>query len=52
MEKFKSPKILITDHYDEEIRHVDIYIEELLEKYKEKDLLPETNRSIISDTIN
>ena len=39
MEKFKSPKLLITDHYDEEIRKVDVYIEELLETYKGTDLL-------------
>ena len=51
MDKFKSPKLLITDHYDEEIRQVDIYIEQLLEKYKENDLLSkeEIKRSNIDD---
>ena len=49
MDKFKSPKLLITDHYDEQIRQVDIYIEELLEKYNENDLLPDAiDRSNIS----
>ncbi len=31
--------MLIVDHYDSEIRQVDILIEELLEKYNEEDLL-------------
>ena len=48
--KFKSPKLLITDHYDEEIRQLDIYMEELLEKYNENDLLPgETENNINFD---
>lgn len=40
MEKFKNPKLLITDHYDSIIQQVDIYTEELLAKYTENDLLP------------
>ena len=53
MDKFKTPKLLITDYYDEQIRQVDIYIEELLEKYNENDLLPEeTKRSCNSDDIS
>ena len=46
MENFKTPKLLITDHYDKLIQQVDIYIEELLEKYNENDLLPEDNEEI------
>lgn len=40
MEKFKTPKLLITDYYDEVIKQVDIYIEELLENCKKSDIFP------------
>lgn len=43
MENFKTPKLLITDHYDSVIRQVDILIEELLEKYNENELMSEEN---------
>lgn len=46
MENFKTPRLLITDHYDKLIQQVDIYIEELLEKYNEHDLLPVDNGEI------
>ena len=32
MDEFKSPKMLIIDHYDSMIRQVDIFTEELLSK--------------------
>jgi hypothetical protein len=49
MENFKNPKMLIVDYYDSLIRNVDIYIEELLEKYNETDLLPTIlkNRNLV-----
>lgn len=37
--EFHSPKMLIVDYYDDLIRDIDIYTEELLEKYSEDDLL-------------
>lgn len=40
MEKIKSPKLLITDHYDKMIQKLDISIEESLENYNENDLMP------------
>ena len=43
MENFKTPKLLITDHYDSVISQVDILIDELLGKYTENDLLSEEN---------
>ena len=51
MEKFKSPQLLITDHYDELIRQVDVYVEELLEKYNEKtgsNLIIKSKKGILS----
>jgi hypothetical protein len=38
MDEFKSPKMLIIDHYDSMIRQLDIFTEELLDKCEEKDL--------------
>ena len=37
--EFHSPKMLIVDYYDDLIRDIDIYTEELLEKYSQDDLL-------------
>ena len=39
MDEFKSPKMLIIDHYDSMIRQLDIFTEELIEKSDEKDLV-------------
>lgn len=39
--QFHSPALLITDYYDELITDVDVYTEELLEKYKRDDLMPQ-----------
>lgn len=38
--EFHSPKLLIVDYYDSLISEIDIYTEQLLEKYTENDLLP------------
>ena len=37
--QFHSPKMLIVDYYDDLIRDIDIYTEELLQKYSQDDLL-------------
>ena len=39
--KFHNPKLLIVDYYDSLIQKIDIYIEQLLEKYDKNDLLPD-----------
>lgn len=33
MESFNSPKLLITDHYEEVTQQVEIFVERLLEKW-------------------
>ena len=39
--EFYNPKLFIVDYYDSLISEIDIYTEELLEKYNENDLLEE-----------
>lgn len=39
--KFHNPKLLIVNYYDSLIQKIDIYIEQLLEKYDKNDLLPD-----------
>ena len=43
--EFHSPKLLIVDYYDSLISDIDIYTEQLLEKYTENDLLPNEIKS-------
>ena len=38
--QFKSPRLLISDYYDSLITNIDIYTEELLEKYSQDAILP------------
>jgi hypothetical protein len=43
--EFHSPKLLIVDYYDSLISDINIYTEQLLEKYTENDLLPNEIKS-------
>ena len=42
--EFYNPKLLIVDYYDSIISQIDIYIEELLEKYNEDDVLKKNRK--------
>ena len=50
--KFHSPTMLIVDYYDSLISDIDIFTEEILEKYSENDVLPDEPKVDLNDRFN